>query len=181
MSRITKKVVRRLVANGINATTRIGTIRKTFASEFADSDSLTREEVAEIREALTPQVETPASTGTPRAQKEEAPARSPEELLSDAQKFVRARVRAVGSYWKNVKEIVETTSKGRPARVVVRCSDPQKVADGSSVCEKTREIAIQDLFQVVRCSACQRRSVQIYRNGLARRRRSELATRRQSA
>lgn len=47
-----------------------------------------------------------------------------------------------------------------PTRVVIECTDPQtKQVDGKAVpvCEKTREIAVQDLFQVTRCAACQDR------------------------
>lgn len=45
-----------------------------------------------------------------------------------------------------------------PTRVVIECDDPQ-VRLGVAVCEGEREIAVQDLFQVHRCGACQDRVV----------------------
>jgi hypothetical protein len=43
---------------------------------------------------------------------------------------------------------------GGPTRVEIACDDPQ-VRQGTPICEGTREIAVQDLFQVHRCEACQ--------------------------
>lgn len=45
-----------------------------------------------------------------------------------------------------------------PTRVVIECDDPQTRLN-VSVCEGSREIAVQDLFQVHRCAACQDRVV----------------------
>jgi hypothetical protein len=62
----------------------------------------------------------------------------------------------------HVERVTELTNDGSPKRVVIRCTDPQTKMEGGkevSVCEGTREIAIQDLFQVYRCTACADRVV----------------------
>lgn len=71
----------------------------------------------------------------------------------------------------NVVSVTEWGSTG-PSRVIIECQDPQVTSDGESVCEGTREIATQDVFQVYRCAGCQRRSNQLARNAMARRRRA---------
>jgi hypothetical protein len=58
--------------------------------------------------------------------------------------------------------VVAVTQRGPngPTRVRIRCTDPQTKQEDDkqvSVCEKEREIAVQDLFQVTRCVACQDR------------------------
>lgn len=54
--------------------------------------------------------------------------------------------------YPHVKKVVATGTKDNPTRVLVRCT-----ADfGLDDCEKTRECATQDAFQVVRCRPCQR-------------------------
>ena len=106
------------------------------------------------------------------AKKKETPKRTPEELMTDAKAFVKAHA---SPDYERIKEVIEATPNGRPARVVIVCADPQMNGSGDSVCEKTREIAIQDLHQVQRCVPCQKRSVQTYRNRLAQKRRQELA------
>ncbi len=112
--------------------------------------------------------------------KKEAPKRTAEQLMEDATAFVSAQKKTVPVY-KRIKEILEVTPNGRPSRVVVKCSDPQVNGTNQSVCDETREIAIQDLHQVTRCVPCQKRSVQLYRNTLAKSRRTELASRRKTS
>ncbi len=106
-----------------------------------------------------------------KSKKKEAPKRTTAELLQDAKDFVSANKSPA---YKRIQEVVEATPSGRPARVVISCSDPQKNGSDVSVCDDLREIAIQDLHQVLRCVPCQKRSVQVYRNKLATRRRAEL-------
>lgn len=112
--------------------------------------------------------------------KKEVVERSADELMADAKGYVKTQSKTISAY-ERIQSVLEATGSGRPARVVVTCSDPQENGNGKSVCEKTREIAIQDLFQVVRCIPCQKRSVQLYRNRLARKRREELASRRETS
>ncbi len=112
-----------------------------------------------------------------KAAKPEAPKRTTAQLLTDAQAYVKARAKELPVY-KSIEEIIEATPNGRPARVVINCADPQVNGADESVCDGSREIAIQDLHQVRRCVPCQKRSVQIYRNRLAAKRRAELAKRR---
>jgi hypothetical protein len=65
--------------------------------------------------------------------------------------------------YEHVTAVASLTKDGKPARVVILCADPQtkQGADGKaiSVCEGTREIAVQDLFQVRCCAACADRKV----------------------
>lgn len=61
--------------------------------------------------------------------------------------------------WSRVEDVTAITAEGLPARVVIRCDDPQTMANGRSVCVERREIAVQDLFQVRRCVPCQKRAV----------------------
>lgn len=77
-----------------------------------------------------------------------------------------------------VESVVEQGQDGAPKRVVIRCADPQtkQGADGQpmSVCTGTREIAVQDLFQVTACAACADRKVRKARRQRAKRRMSSL-------
>lgn len=51
---------------------------------------------------------------------------------------------------------IETTGANGPTRVTIECDDPQtRVGATETMCEGTRGIAVQDLFQVHRCEACQ--------------------------
>lgn len=75
--------------------------------------------------------------------------------------------------YANVERIVAWGAKGQPVRVVVRCAEPQTRL-GVSVCEGTREIASQDLFQVRCCAACADRLVRRARRDRAKRREKTL-------
>lgn len=103
------------------------------------------------------------------AEKKEIPSADDPSVLKEAQEYSKSVDGA------NVVKVTEVSGSGSPARVVIECADPQVNGAGDSVCDGTREIAIQDLFQVKRCTTCQKRAVQLYRNRLARERRAELA------
>lgn len=152
--KLTTKVLATLVAAGIEPDTHHATIRKTCREQFdwsPDSD-----ELQDLREALSEY--------------------EPEEQVSQEDLLDMAEVFGDAEYddWNKVIEVTEATEKGRPARVTIECQDPQVDGNGESVCVKTRNIAIQDLFQVERCESCQARTVQLYRNRLARERRARL-------
>lgn len=93
------------------------------------------------------------------------------KLLKQALKTVKGEKKAG---YDRIVGVVEASPEGRPLVVTVKCIDPQVDGDGNSVCAKTRDVKIQDVFQVTRCEPCQARYVQIYRNRLARERRAEL-------
>lgn len=116
-----------------------------------------------------------AKKSTPKTDAaEEKPQLTGDELLDMAGKAVKDEAKTNPAY-KNITSVVEATPTGRPARVIIKCQDPQVDGDGNSVCDKEREIAIQDLHQVTRCVSCQKRHVQVYRNELARKRRAAKA------
>ena len=115
-----------------------------------------------------------AKTKKVKKEKPEEITHSQDELLEMAEAFVKTEAKTKGSPYRNIVKVVEATTAGKPARVVVKCTDPQVNGNGDSVCSNDREIAIQDLHQVKRCLTCQKRQVQLYRNQLARQRRSEL-------
>lgn len=112
-----------------------------------------------------------ASTATPKASK---PARV---LPTVAEALSTAKAANPGRY-ANVIEVTELTKDGEPKRVVIKCSDPQTKHDAGgqvvSVCETTREIAVQDLFQVQCCAACAERKVRIARRDRAKRKNKAL-------
>lgn len=56
--------------------------------------------------------------------------------------------------YKHIKEVTEWGPTGRPARVRIECT-----LRLSSECEKKREIAVQDLFQVRSCVPCRKQRV----------------------
>jgi hypothetical protein len=67
--------------------------------------------------------------------------------------------------------VTEQTKDGSAKRVLIECGDPQTKQEGGqdvSVCEKTREIAVQDLFQVRCCAACADRLVRKARRNRAK-------------
>lgn len=74
--------------------------------------------------------------------------------------------------YARVVRVTELTKDGSPKRVVIECADPQtkQAAPGvdESVCEGTREIAVQDLFQVECCAACADRKVRKARRNRAK-------------
>lgn len=87
---------------------------------------------------------------TPKAPKAEKPVETPEQALARLKRENAARFAHVVS--------IAAMGKTGPTRVVIECDDPQTKL-GTPVCTKTREIAVQDLFQVHRCAACQDRVV----------------------
>lgn len=95
---------------------------------------------------------------------------TPDELRAKAE--AQAAMVSGANGRAKILQVTEISTRGTPARVVIECLDPQVDGQGNSVCEGTREIAIQDHFQVTRCVPCQARRVQLYRNDRARARRS---------
>lgn len=76
-------------------------------------------------------------------------------------------------YWNKVVDVSEVNEDGKPLRVIVACQDPHEDKDGNEVCVETREIAVQDLFQVERCEPCQDEYTRKYRAKKARERRQK--------
>lgn len=160
-----KDILALLLLAGVSHDTHHATIRKQYKIATDSNDKLSSDELSAIREDLEA-----------FAQEEE-----PEEEIdleaaleaANSEKYLKER-RKEDSNWKKVLEVTEVTNRGNPSRVLIECQDPQVNSDGISVCQKTREIAVQDLFQVYRCESCQKRAVQIYRNRLARQRRARL-------
>ncbi len=93
-----------------------------------------------------PKATDPAPVAVPQAAQKKAEPMTMEQALSAAKTAFGAHI--IG--------VTDTGVKGQATRVKIKCTDPQQV-QGVSVCEGTREIAIQDAFQVVRCRACQAR------------------------
>ena len=155
---ITAKHVKALVAAEVTADSHHSSIKKIFKAAFDHTPD--KEEIAAIRTALSGTADPP----------------SPADLLDQAQSYLKG----LGQKETRLISVTEVTASGSPARVIVRCVEPQTNGNGDSVCAGEREVAIQDVFQVVRCVPCQKRSVQIYRNRLARARRQELRERRAS-
>lgn len=83
---------------------------------------------------------TKKATAKKTATKKAAPKKAPSAL-----KQLQAR-------YPHVTKVVATGTKGNPTRVLVKCTADYKLDD----CEKTRECATQDAFQVTRCRPCQR-------------------------
>lgn len=63
------------------------------------------------------------------------------------------REAALKERYSNILSVTAYGPNG-PTRVEIACDDPQ-TRQGVAICEGTREIAVQDLFQVHRCEACQ--------------------------
>ena len=84
---------------------------------------------------------------------------SPEQALVTASALQPER-------YARVIAVVAQTASGTPARVIVECD-----------CGQTREVAVQDLFQVRRCIPCQDRAVREARKGRAKRRTASLRSR----
>jgi len=85
-------------------------------------------------------------------------------------------------YPDRIVRVAATNDAGIPTRVVIRCMDIQKERKSNGRYDFVhspgdaafhREIAVQDLFQVRRCKACQKRYAQIYRNERAKARRKQ--------
>lgn len=156
--KITKKLVNALVADGIDSKSKVTEIVSAIHAASGNAEEQpTKAEIKEIREALE-SLEDDAEL-------------SPEEAESSAKKALKEMKDADNRY-AHVTGVVEASPAGRPIRVAIKCQDPQVDGEGTSVCQKTREIAIQDAFQVNRCESCQSRKTQIYRNDLARKRRA---------
>lgn len=62
--------------------------------------------------------------------------------------------------YPHIVRVTATGGRGQPTRVEIRCLEPMQ-RQGVSVCEGTREIATQDLFQVRQCRACRARADRI--------------------
>lgn len=106
-------------------------------------------------------------------EKVEKVALTEEQRMAIANRIVKER-KADEDYpgWVNVLRVTEAGPDGKPIRVVVKCTQPQTNREGKSVCSKEKEIAAQDVFQTSRCTTCQKRHQQVYRNDLAKRRRA---------
>lgn len=79
--------------------------------------------------------------------------------------------------WEKVVSVERWTDDGSKALLVtIECEDPQEDRWGESVCERTRTVMVQELWQVYRCQRCQDRANQIYLNRRARERRRERAS-----
>lgn len=152
--KITQKLVKSLIADGITSKSKVADIKGAVPDK-----ELTKDDIASIREAI----------GALEA--DQGAELSPEEQMSEARKALKA-MKAEDKRYDHVAEVVDASETGRPLAVKIRCTDPQVDGAGESVCEKTRIVTIQDAFQTVRCEACQGRRTQIYRNHLARERRA---------
>lgn len=89
---------------------------------------------------------------------------TPDEALA------AARVKNPGRF-AHVVRVTEQTVKGEPKRVVIACQKPETKMVGVeavSVCDRFREIAVQDLFQVTQCASCADRSVRKARRNRAK-------------
>lgn len=97
----------------------------------------------------------------------------PLPTFEEALATMRASSEAMRIRYAHVLAVTELTKDGDPKRVIIECSDPQtkQAADGTqvSVCAKTRETAVQDLFQVYRCSPCADRAVRKARRNRSKR------------
>lgn len=100
-----------------------------------------------------------------------APAKPAKPMPTLAEALAVAKAADAHRY-RHVESVTELTVRGTPARVVIRCEDPQS-RQGVSVCQGTREIATQDLFQVTCCAACADRKVRIARRERTKRRNKE--------
>lgn len=67
----------------------------------------------------------------------------------------------VAAKYPHIRKVVATGKKGNPTRVIIGCT---MGADG---CEKERECAMQDAFQVKRCHSCQREFLKVRRRKVA--------------
>lgn len=130
--------------------------KSTAAEAAPESTEGAGEATATPTEASTAAPATPAKPAKPQ----ETPDQMLERLKNGAETPANIRER-----YSIVEEILEVGKNG-PTRVRIRCSDPQTKQEGTgedakqvSVCEGTREIAVQDLFQVRRCKACQDRVI----------------------
>lgn len=73
-------------------------------------------------------------------------------LLTEAEALAAAKA----AFGDHIVAVTQTGVKGQATRVKIKCTDKQEVR-GVSICDGTREIAIQDAFQVKRCASCQAR------------------------
>ncbi len=95
------------------------------------------------------------------AKTETKPAKVAKPMPTLDEALAKATSENPGRY-RTVLAVTELTKDGDPKRVIVRCTDPQtKQVNGQdvSVCAGEREIAVQDLFQVVCCAPCADRKV----------------------
>lgn len=159
--------------------------RKSRTAKSAAAETTTTEPTTTTTttEATTMSATTEPTTTEPTTTEQDTPATeggSPEEAPKLTEEQVRERCAAElakaqaehPERWAKVVSVVEVGSRYQPVRVVVRCAEPmhKQGPDGSpvSVCEGTREIATQDLFQVRQCAACAERKVRIARRAKAK-------------
>ena len=159
---VNTKAVKAMLAAGITASTHHAAIKAAYKAETGEK--LGKAGYEAVKAALAK----PA-----KATKAEPVALSTDEAMKRAKQVVAERKAAGETGWENVTRVIEAGADGKPVRVEIKCADPQKDRDGKSVCSKTREIASQDVFQVKRCSTCQDRAQQIYRNEVAKSKRAQ--------
>ncbi len=156
------EAVAQMAADGIKHDAHHGTIKAAYkkltgAALDKDTLDLVRGELEDAK---------------PKRAKAEKVALPAKEAMAKAQALVKERAKdADMPGWDNVTKVVEAGPDGKPVRVEIECQDPQETRDGESVCEGKREIAAQDVFQVSRCAACQKRVNVLARNEAAKARR----------
>lgn len=142
---------------------------------------MSTEETPKARRRPAPAPEAVAPMA-PAAEIETAPAAAPEQtpkpekapkVLPSLEECLDAARAAAPDRYRLVQRVVAQTKDGTPARIEIRCSEPQtkQGLDGGreSVCVGLREIAVQDLFQVRCCAPCADRLVRIARRDRAKR------------
>lgn len=159
--KVTKKLIQTLVQRGVEDDVHHATLKKEIREIQGEDAVPTTEQQTEIRERIA--AFDPADLPEPATE---------EDAFAYIQEMKDTNQGGDGR-WNRVVRPTEWNEDGVVTRVVIRCVDPQETSDGESVCEEEREIAVQDLFQVMRCQACQDRAVQLYRNRRARERRKE--------
>lgn len=158
--KITTDLIQTLAGKGIEPDTHHMTLKSAVREALDMDEDPTKEEQDEIRGGLEALAQKASRQATLAAE-------------DAAHEYVEEMKQTGPNYWNRVIEPTDWNEDGEATRVLIKCTDPQVDGDGESVCTETREIAVQDLFQVYRCESCQDRAVQIYRNRRARERRRE--------
>lgn len=154
--------IRKLQEQGLNSKSHHAQIKKAYKE--ITGDVLGKEDLDGVRAMLEEAAEKP---------KKEKVALSQKAAMDRANEIVKERAGDEDfPGWDNVVKVAEAGPTGNPVRVVIECSDPQEQG-GDSVCDGTREIAAQDVFQVRRCASCQKRANVIARNEAAKAKRAE--------
>lgn len=162
MSQVNQELVQELYDEGIRSDTHHMTLKSAFKEATGSEKNPTKDQQEEIRTGLEI---------LDNAQAQEAVAAAE----GDAEAYVKQQKKENPEDWGKVREPREWNEKGVATRVLIECQNPQVNSKGDSICDETREIAVQDLFQVTRCVPCQNRYTQLYRNERARIRRAEKA------